>query len=416
MRGGVVLLLVTGLLPLGAPAARGAPGQVEWTQQFGTTRYDLAWATAAVGDAVYVAGFTNFALDGQHYHHRYDAFVRKVDLDGTVLWTRQFGSNGTDQVLAVSADEGGVTVVGSTDGRLPEQRAAGGVDAFVARFGPSGRQRWVRQFGTEADDRLTAVAGAADGSFVAGSTGGLLDERHGGPTDAFVAHVDRSGELVWLRQFGTRRAEEALGISARGARIYVVGWTAGGLGGDFLGGGSDGFVTAYDREGATRWTRQLGTAGIDRVTAVVAGADGLFVSGSTDGALPEQSPAGGLDAFAAGLGPGGGPRWFGQFGSGGDDDASAVAVDAGGVYVAGSASGPLPDGEWLGEWDGFVRRLLSDGTPIWTRQLGTTDYDRVYGLSVDTTGLSLAGTTHGAFEGHVNAGDRDVFLVRVSLS
>jgi hypothetical protein len=53
---------------------------------------------------------------------------------------------------------------------------------------------------------------------------------------------------------------------------------------------------------------------------------------------------------------------------------------------------------------------------MWTRQLGTTDYDRVYGLAADPTGLYLVGTTHGAFEGHVNAGDRDVFVVRITFS
>ena len=37
---------------------------VEWTSQFGTQRYDLAYATASADDGVYVAGFTNYALPG----------------------------------------------------------------------------------------------------------------------------------------------------------------------------------------------------------------------------------------------------------------------------------------------------------------------------------------------------------------
>ncbi|MGH2635987.1 MAG: DUF1996 domain-containing protein [Actinomycetota bacterium] len=393
-----------------------ASGQVDWTQQFGTTRYDLAWASATGEDSVYVAGFTNHSLDGQHYHHRYDAFVRKIGRDGSVRWTRQFGSSGTDQVLAISADAGGVTVVGSTDGRLPKQRALGGVDFFVARFGSSGRQHWVRQFGTRKDDRATAVVGTSGGTFIAGATGGVLGNRVGGPTDAFVARVDSAGELIWLRQFGSPAADEAAGLSFRAGVLYAVGWTGGDLRGEFLGGGSDGFVAAFENNGRQRWRRQLGTPGADRMTAVVARADGLFVAGSTDGTLPDQTPAGGLDAFAAKLDPAGRPLWFQQFGSVTDDEAVAVGADAKGVYVAGSASGALPDGEWLGEWDGFVRKFLPNGTQIWTRQLGTSDFDRVFGLSVERTGLYLVGTTHGAFEGFVNAGDRDVFVLRVAFS
>lgn len=142
----------------------------------------------------------------------------------------------------------------------------------------------------------------------------------------------------------------------------------------------------------------------------------MFAAGSAGGELPRQAPAGGLDAFAARLDTNGRVRWYRQFGSRGDDEAVAIAADAEGLYVAGSALGALPDAVMLGEWDGFVRKYLANGTQMWTRQLGTTDYDRVYGLGLEPSGPYLAGTTHGAFEGYVNAGDRDVFLLRVAFS
>lgn len=391
-----------------------ASSEVDWTHQFGTPRYDLAWASATDTQNVYVAGFTNFALPGQRYHHRYDAFVRKYDGEGEVRWTRQFGSSGIDQILAIAADEAGVTVVGSTDGRIEKQESSGGSDVLVARFGPSGRRLWLRQFGTRGVDRATAVA-SGERPIIAGVTGGTLGKRQGGPSDAFVAQLDETGEVVWLRQFGTGAADEALGLAVRGDRVYVTGWTGGAFQGDFLGGASDGFVMAFNRAGAPRWRRQLGSTGADRVTGVTARADGLFLAGSTDGVLLDQEPAGGLDAFVAKVDENGHQLWIRQFGSTLDDEAVAVAANAKGVYVAGSANGALPDGELLGEWDGFVRKYLPNGQQIWTRQLGTTDYDRVYGLSVERTGLYLTGTTHGAFDGFENAGDRDVFVIRVGF-
>jgi hypothetical protein len=393
-----------------------ASNKVEWTQQFGTTRYDLAYATATVGADVYVAGFTNLALPGQRYRHRYDAFVRKYDGDGNEIWTRQFGSTGVDQALAIAADESGVVVVGSTDGRLPRQEAVGGVDAFVARFGPSGRELWVRQFGTRADDEATGVTLGPGGAYLAGTTGGPLGERQGGSSDAFVARVDAEGELAWLRQLGTEGADRATALAARAGRLYLVGSTTAAVQGSYLGGGSDGFATAMGTDGRTLWRRQLGTIGADVVTSVVARANGLFLGGWTDGALPEQTAAGGIDAFVGKLTPTGVPEWLRQFGTATDDETIAVSADAKGIYVAGSTTGALPDGELIGEWDGFVRKYLPNGTQLWTRQLGTNDYDRAYGLSVERSGLYLVGTTHGAFEGHVNAGDRDVFVLRVAFS
>jgi hypothetical protein len=391
-------------------------GEIAWTRQFGTSRYDLAYAVGADEDAAYVAGFTNYALDGQHYHHHYDAFVRKYDADGNERWTRQFGTSSVDQVVAVAADAGGVTVVGSTGGRLPRQEARGGDDVLVARFGPGGRPLWIRQFGTRENDRATAVVSTEDGIVLVGSTGGALGERRGGTSDAFIAQLDASGEITWLRQFGTPAADEALGLSAKRGMLYAVGWTAGAFHGDYLGGTSDGFVAAFDRTGGMLWRHQIGTAGADRVTAAAALASGVFVSGSTDGVLPRQTSAGGLDAFVSRLDSDGGIHWFRQFGSAGEDDAVSLAADAQGLYVAGSAVGALPDASALGEWDGYVRKYVANGTQMWTRQLGTTDYDRVYGLGLEPSGLYLAGTTHGAFEGFTNAGDRDVFVLRLAFS
>jgi hypothetical protein len=393
-----------------------AATSVDWTEQFGTPRYDLAYATATVGDDVYVAGFTNFALPEQRYHHRYDAFVRKYDADGNELWTRQFGSTGTDQVLGIAADETGVVVVGSTDGRLPRQEAAGGVDAFAARFGPSGRELWVRQFGSRADDRAMGVALGPGGAYLTGATGGALGERQGGVSDAFVARLDDEGEIGWFRQFGTGGTDQATAVAARAGRLYVVGSTTAALRGPYLGGASDGFAAAFDTGGRPVWRQPIGTSGADLVTGLVARANGLFISGSTDGILPEQTAVGGLDAFVGKLDPTGIVGWFRQFGTTTEDEAVAIGADAKGIYVAGSTTAALPDGEPLGEWDGFVRKYLPNGTQLWTRQLGTTDYDRAYGLSVERTGLYVVGTTHGAFEGHVNVGDRDVFVVRVAFS
>jgi hypothetical protein len=393
-----------------------ASTSIDWTDQFGTTRYDLAYAAATAGDGLYVAGFTNFALPGQRYHHRYDAFVRKYDADGDELWTRQFGSTGVDQVLGIAADETGVVVVGSTDGRLPRQEAAGGLDAFAAGFGPSGRALWVRQFGSRADDRATGVALGPQGAFVAGATGGALGRRHGGVSDAFVAHLDGEGEIGWFRQLGTEGQDQATGIAARAGRLYVVGSATAALRGEYLGGASDGFAASFAVDGRPLWRLPIGTAGADVVAAVVGRANGVFVTGLTDGTLPEQTAAGGFDAFVGKLDPHGTGEWFRQFGTETDDEAVAVDADAKGIYVVGSTTGALPDGELLGEWDGFVRKYLPNGTQLWTRQLGTTDYDRAYGLSVERTGLYVVGTTHGALEGHVNAGDRDVFVYRVAFS
>ena len=51
--------------------------------------------------------------------------MRKYDADGDELWTRQFGSDGTDFGRGLVVDATGIYVGGWTHGALPEQEANG---------------------------------------------------------------------------------------------------------------------------------------------------------------------------------------------------------------------------------------------------------------------------------------------------
>jgi len=106
--------------------------------------------------------------------------------------------------------------------------------------------------------------------------------------------------------------------------------------------------------------------------------------------------------------PGASSYW--QLGTTSIDGGVAIAVDAdGNVYVAGSTSGDL-GGANAGLSDGFARKYATDGTPVWTRQFGTSADDRVYGAAVDASGnLYVAGQTDGAVDG-TSAGKSDCFV------
>jgi len=389
---------------------------IDWTNQFGTQRYDLGYATAAADDGVYVAGFTNYALPGQPYHHGYDAFVRKYNAAGTELWTRQFGTSGTDQALALAVEDSGVYVAGSTDGRFPKQASAGGLDAFVAKFRPNGRQMWLEQFGTRRTDEAVSIVAAGTGLFISGSTDGRLGPSRLGGTDAFVGAFSLEGEVRWIQQFGSTGTDRARGLSIGSGSVRVVGSTDGAFPGKRSVGGDDAFIQTYTTEGRRGWARQLGSAGVDVATSVLALSGATYITGLTDGALQGQASFGGSDAFLLRLNARGQPMWIRQFGTDASDDAVAVGGIADAVYVVGSTTGALPDQELLGETDAFIRRYEPKGTEVWTLQFGTSDFDQAYGFALGPRAAYVAGTTHGAFEGHVNAGDRDVFLTRVALT
>jgi Domain of unknown function (DUF1996) len=392
-----------------------ATSSIRWVRQFGTQRYDLANAAAPDGrGGSYTAGFTNFSLEGQPYYHRYDAFLTRYDADGDKLWTRQFGTNGTDQALGISVSGTDVFVAGSTDGRFPRQKANGGTDAFVARFTGRGRLAWLKQFGTHRDDEAAAISASGDGIVLAGTTRGPLDrQRLDGPSDAFVMRLTPGGLESWTRLIGGDGEDRGLSVALRTGQVFLAGTTEG-L--HHTVADQDGFVAGFDRRGRPAWSYPLGRSDTDAITSIVPRAEGVYFAGWTSGTFLDEAPAGGLDAVIGKLGVNGPVLWLKQFGSATDDQATALSIAGKGLYVAGSTTGELSDGTPLGESDGFLRKYLPNGTEIWTRQFGTADYDAVYGMASDPRGVIAVGTTHGAFEGQTNAGDRDVFLVKIAFS
>ena len=133
---------------------------IEWVDQFGSSnpQNDFARAVDADGN-VYIAGQVAGALPGEVSVVPFDAFLRKYDATGNVLWTSQFGTTSHDEATGVAvAPDGSVYVSGRVDGALPGQFHAGGADAFVRKYDAAGNAQWTRQFGTPGSDIGWGVA------------------------------------------------------------------------------------------------------------------------------------------------------------------------------------------------------------------------------------------------------------------
>jgi len=168
---GALVLPSHGSFPAGS---QGTPAAIfPWIHQFGTNSSDFGNAVAVVGSDIYVAGSTIGTFPGEMNAGYIDAYVRKYDAMGTVVWTRQFGASWIDEALAVAADSSGVYVAGYTDHALPGQSTAGGTDAFVRKYDASGAEAWTQQFGTSGNDVANALA--ADPSGVPVCTAGVTD-------------------------------------------------------------------------------------------------------------------------------------------------------------------------------------------------------------------------------------------------
>jgi hypothetical protein len=261
-----------------------AAGNLAWTRQFGTAFFDVNYGVSAdrLGN-VYVTGWSVGSLGS------WDAFISKLDTHGVVTWTRQMGSDSRARPSSVSADGlGNVYISGITHGNLDGPNA-GFEDAFVRKFDAAGNIVWTRQWGTNTGDVSRAVSADKLGNvFISGSIGesvgviprtfvwkydsagnlkwsqigsaggsyGVSADGVGGvyisgwdlgsfySPDAFVSRYDASGNLVWSQRLGTHSTEISRGVSADGiGNLYILGDTNGSFGGPNSSDRYDAFLT-----------------------------------------------------------------------------------------------------------------------------------------------------------------------------
>ena len=164
--------------------------------------------------------------------------------------------------------------------------------------------------------------------------------------------------------------------------------------------------------GDSGWIRQFGTSDSDSftgATGISVGPLGVFVTGGTSGTLPGQQRAGSTDVFVRKYDAEGNEVWTRQFGSSNLDIARGISLDSTGVYVAGQTRGALPGQTGAGGDDAFVRKYDADGNEVWTLQFGSSENDIAGAISVDSTGVYVVGYMNLHFK-PVPAGDQVAFV------
>jgi hypothetical protein len=233
---------------------------------------------------------------------------------------------------------------------------------------------------------------------------------------------------IWARGYGGPGRERATGVAAdRGGTVYVAGQTAGAS-------GPDAWVASLDKAGQVVWAHALGGPGADEARSVAILLEGdVFVVGSFSGTADfdpgpgrtELASAGSTDVFVLRLTPRGELVWARRFGGPQEDTGLDIAVDSRGVYVAGSFQGVMETGpsrlSSAGKADGFVAKLDLAGTVQWAQRVGGPQEDAARSLAADSNGEIWVG---GSFEEKAgigqeggtaweSAGKLDGFLARL---
>jgi hypothetical protein len=166
----------------------------------------------------------------------YNAYVAKLDGNGTHLWSKSLGGTSNDEAHGVAVDPSDDVVLtgfvtGTVDLGAGPASGSASSDVFVVKYSPAGLYQWSRRFGGTGQDMGHGIATDPDGNvMVVGAFTGTVDFGSGAltapgvanATDAFAVKLSSAGSTLWSKRFGDVSADSACAIAVDVSGVAAV--------------------------------------------------------------------------------------------------------------------------------------------------------------------------------------------------
>ncbi|WP_313155925.1 DUF7948 domain-containing protein [Sphingobacterium multivorum] len=404
---------------------------------FGSVRENRPYAYEQVSGRTVRSAYR---LDGNILSFSIANYSGTLIIDPVIDWATYIGGaeyeevwdtkTGTDSMVYVVGATNSLTNIATTGAYLTT--FAGGTnpygsDAFLRKYTPQGECLWGTYVGGAGIDLGMSLAIDTSGNlYVAGrtnsptgiSTTGVHQEVKAGSNasyDAFIIKFDTAGQRLAGTYFGGTGAEgtEKVAIACdRYNTLYLVGNTQSAAGiatattfQPVRPGGQDGFIAKFNPSLLQLWGSYFGTSSNDYINAVTTDTAGnVLVAGhtqSTTGLSTTGIGPGGTDGFVAKLDSAGSRIWSVYYGGPGYDKLSYLTADStGNIYGVGateSTSGIATTGAHQSSTGGNVDLCLfkidASGQLLWSTFYGGTENESVGGLLFRRGKLYLTGQT-----------------------
>lgn len=371
------------------------------------------YAIAMEGENIYLAGSANnksddLISDGLNLAGGLkDIYLAKYDLQGNLQYEALIGGSNDDSAFGIAVYQGVMYVLGESWSKdFPG--APGNVgedDAVVFAVAADGSQiQWARRLGGSDQDSGRALVVENDSIYFTGISwsSDLVAGAARGNADGFLARMDLSGQLNWLKVFGGSGLDAPYDLEVGSDGIWLTGQTFSNNFGSGVRGGGDIFAARFNFDGTLALANLYGSRQEEIGYSISLGKDdALYIGGATQSTdLPSAvgSLSGKYDGLVVKIDPAGSLMQATYMGGSEIDYVYAIqALSNGNVLVSGmTASTTFPLGfnnpfSSLGGNDAFAGQLNSDGqiSEVW--QLGGAQDDRATEFIVTSTGLWLSG-------------------------
>ncbi|PQA95573.1 hypothetical protein B0A69_04105 [Chryseobacterium shigense] len=232
-------------------------GNIEWRKSFGGSDDEVAYSVKqTTGGGYILAGSTqtknNGDVSGNHtywsssdaaYLASRDAWVVKLNAQGTLQWQKCLGGTGEDNAYSIQqTTDGGYILAGysnSTNGDVTGNH--GNNDFWVVKMNSSGGLEWQKSMGGSQTDMAHFIKQTPDGGYIVTgisfSANGDVTDHHGNnnTNDYWVVKMDASGNKSWTKSLGGTNGDSAYSLDLTQDGGYVIAGTTNSVNGDVVG-------------------------------------------------------------------------------------------------------------------------------------------------------------------------------------
>jgi predicted secreted protein len=361
--------------------------QEKWNLTFGGKDIDWGWSIQQTTDGGYIlTGETDSYGAGG-----FDAWLVKIDANGTEQWNRTFGGPAKDGGRSIrQTSDGGYIIGGYADSYGSPVH-----DAWLVKTDSNGDEEWNNTYGGQASDGATSVWQTNDSGYLAT---GYSDSFGPGGHDVWLIKTDKFGDEQWNRTFGT--AAWDIGYSVK--QVNDGGYVIIGTTNSFGAGGQEAWLIKTDSKGYEQWNRTYGGVDNDWGSSVYQTNDrGYILTGDT-----RSYGNGGYDFWLIKTDKYGVEQWNKTYGESSSDDTAYCVQQTtdGGYIVTGTTTG--------------IQSGLTDIWLIKTDSSGSMEWNMTIGGKYDDVSYSVEQIKDGAYilTGYTTSygsGDKDVWVIQV---
>ena len=401
---------------------------------YGGSKNDAGHAVTKTADGGFMIGGYTQSMDGdisEKNHEDFDFWLLKFNALGDLQWNTTVGTSFNEKSAdIIQTPELGYVVVGSFDQNNQHQTRD---DFWAVKVDASAALEWEKAFGYEGLDTATALLQTNDGGYL---LTGVLDvtasegagntapkkrlQKHAGG-DYWLIKLNAEGILQWSQYYGGSFTDTPAGVveTADGGFLLVGTSDSNDVDISANKGSYDIWLVKASSTGVLEWEKSYGGSQLDQASAITETTDGNFIivgdTRSDDGDISHNKGA--SDLWVLKISPQGTLLWEKTFGGTDFDTGRSVCLASdGGFYVAGhsrSSEGDLTLNN--GQNDAWVMKINSEGNLMWQKSIGGTGIDFANAIAeLEDESLIVVGETN-SDDSDIpeNKGFKDLLLIHL---